>query len=148
MHIRCAGHDPLHAVTEPFQPYPTIPRRILVHTFELAIALAFLVLSVSYMLDPGRTLLASPIGQDLPAYIWLTWSLLEAVGALGVIYGLLRPRPNYRVAGLILLSTGTLMHGVAALATGIDLRDLSYLIFSAACGLRAAVTTRFALEGT
>lgn len=148
MLIRPAGHGPLRVVTEPFQPHPTVPRRIVVHTFELAIALAFLVLSASYMLDPDRTLIASPIGRELPVYLWLTWSLLEAAGAIAVIYGLLRPRPNHRVAGLILLSTGTLMHGVAALAAGIDLRDLSYLIFSAACGLRAAVATRFALEGT
>lgn len=136
----------LGALTAPFQPRPSHVRRLSAHLFELTVALGWLLVAASYITDPTATLSASPIGRELPAYLYIGWSVLELGGALGVIVGLTARLANHRVAGLVALGTGLLIHGLAAIASGFDLRDLIYLLNAGACFTRAYLVTRWALE--
>lgn len=139
------SRERVRGMTDTFITHPTVPRRLSAHLFELAVAGAWVIVAVAYILDPTRTLVMSPVGRGLPTYLWLSWSLLEAVGGSVVIGAILAARTDYRIAGLTLLAAGLTMHGLAAVLAGFDIRDLVYLLYAATCALRAVHITRLAL---
>lgn len=135
-------HQHVRAMTQSFLTQPTVPRRISAHLFELAVSAASVIVAIAYVIDPDQALLTSPIGRDLPDYLWISWSALKAVGGLTVIAAIARGRADYRIAGLILLAAGLAMNGVAAMVSSPDVRDLVYLLYATACALRAIGVAR------
>lgn len=116
--------------------------RPLANIFELAIALAWALVGVAYLTDSG-TALSSPLEQDAAGFD-IVWSVMY-IAALPLIWvGCLKPWPHWRVAGLLLLGTGLLLHGVIALDhNGTDPRVWVYWVYAVAVLLRAAVVVRY-----
>jgi len=110
------------------------------HLLEISVALSWAVLGLAYLID-GETVLRSPVGAEVGVFKYV-WSIFYVIGGPLVVYGCLRRTIAPRVAGLILLSVGLLMHGTAALLLGGDVRTVNYFIFAFACGMRAIVCWR------
>lgn len=116
--------------------------RPLANVFELAIALGWALVGLSYVLDPNLEL-RSPLTEPADPYDFM-WSVLYLL-ALPLIWGgILKFKPHWRVAGLILLGTGLLLQGALALQNGLpDPRVFIYWVYAAAVLLRAAVVVRY-----
>lgn len=116
--------------------------RPLANVFELAIALAWALVGVAYLTHPGAAL-SSPLEQDAAGFR-IVWSVMY-IAALPLIWvGCLKPWPHWRVAGLLLLGTGLVLHGVIALYhNGTDPRVWVYWVYAVAVLLRAAVVVRY-----
>lgn len=108
--------------------------------FEGAVAVTFLLVGITYVFDVHSALLHSPIAKDISHWAY-AWSVLYLCGSPLLLYGIIAWRAKARIVGLLLLGTGALMQGIAAVAfvTDFDLRIVNYFIYAAACGIRAHV---------
>jgi hypothetical protein len=104
--------------------------------FELAVALTLALVGVAWAPDVGESPLHSPVAvRMLP---WQdVWSGMYVLGAVFVFVGIPRRRCHWRVAGLVLLTTGLLLEGIAATSFAVSLRAAVYFIFATACAGRA-----------
>jgi hypothetical protein len=114
-----------------------VQERLVAHLFEAAMSVTWALVGVAYLTDHGIAL-DSPVGRDVGGFE-TAWSWLYVLACPLILYGLLRgPRDwRFRVAGLILLATGLVMHGVAAVTFHLEPRVAIYGIYAAACVLRA-----------
>lgn len=116
--------------------------RPLANIFELAIALAWSLVGLSYVLDPDAEL-RSPLASPAEPYDFM-WSILYLLALPLIWAGILKFRPHWRVAGLILLATGLLLQGTIAVQHGVsDPRVFIYWVYAVAVGLRVAAVIRY-----
>jgi hypothetical protein len=126
-------------------------RRLCQHLFEIAVAVCFAILGVTYLLHPN-TGIASPVGRVVHPFDY-AWSL-GYIAALPLIFGgIARRSTRMRVAGLVILASALIMQGIVAMFFGghIELRDLIYWIYAAVCLIRAyvaATAIRRVLDGS
>lgn len=99
------------------------------HLFELAVALAFAILGVAYLIDPQAAVL-SPVGRYVGHWQY-AWSLFYIIACAMIWNGIFMKSCAERVAGLILLGTGLAMHGIAAVTSHLEIRDAVYFLYSA-----------------
>lgn len=106
------------------------------HAFELATAIAWALVGLAYILD-AKAGVASPVGRELRPFD-LFWSGAY-LAACPMIVGAIAWRSiRFRVAGLTLLGTALVMHGIAATTGGpLEVRDGVYFVFALACLTRA-----------
>lgn len=113
-----------------------LKQRLRVHVFEIATALAWLLVGTNYLLDINATI-RSPIGATMHPFDY-GWSTMYVIGAPLVIAGIAWSSQRVRVAGLTLLGTALFMHFIAAVTqTPLEARDFIYLCYSLACLIRA-----------
>lgn len=120
----------------------SVPRRLSAHLFELTTALVWAIVGTAYLTDPD-VVTRSPVGDDVAAPLWTAWSTLELLGGLTLAASILIGDTRWRFAGLAVLATGLLMHGLASIWTGAELRDINYFLFAGTCGLRALLLARW-----
>lgn len=84
------------------------------HGFELLFGILAALSALSGLLDPS-SLAKSAVGEALHPFD-LAWNAAYLVGALGIIFGLLRPSPRVEAAALIVLSGAVLANAVAVVA--------------------------------
>ena len=109
-------------------------RRAWAHLFEMATAISWFLVAVSFFINP-QILELSPIGHVAPPFDYI-WSCLYVLGAGGIIVGVLTDRTNHRISGLVLLATGLIMQMIATVAYNPELRVGTYMVYSIACAMR------------
>lgn len=109
--------------------------RFIAHLFELATAVAYVIVGVAYLLDDHTNLRLGPLSPGVGDWAYV-FSGLEATGGPLVVVGVLAARAPLRGAGLALLGAGLIMHFVASLVGGVQPRDFVPLVFAASCWLR------------
>jgi threonine/homoserine/homoserine lactone efflux protein len=104
--------------------------------FEPATAFVWFITALSWLVDPETTAAHSPVAGGSYIVFHYYWASLYVIAAPMIWMGVARKKPAYRMAGLILLGTGLVMNGVAALSGTLEPRDLNYFVFAAACFFR------------
>jgi hypothetical protein len=117
-----------------------VAERLTGHVFEVAVAVSWALVGLSYLPSPSDTADHSPVGRNLGTFS-VVWSVLFIVGAIGVVWGVSRLQKRWRVAGLVLLATGLLMEGIGAATFEFSPRVLVYFVYCAACASRAYLLT-------
>ena len=120
--------------------------RFFANVLELGVALVWALIGLTYVLDPEAET-RSPVGSDAQPYdtIWSVFYLL----ALPFIWGgVIKLKPHWRVAGLLLLCSGLVIQGAvvvqhATIDSLWEPRTLVYWVYAVAVGLRAAVIVRY-----
>lgn len=121
-------------------PHRMMWRRLTEELFEVAVALAWLLVGATFLPAPTDTAQHSPVGRNVGVFA-TGWSLLFIIGGALTICGVLRGELGVRVAGLVLLTTGLLMEGIAAGTFNFTPRVAVYFVYAAACGARALMLT-------
>lgn len=115
--------------------------RIRAYVFELAAGLGYMFVGISFLLDPQQAAAHSTIGRQIPPFDTI-WSVMEVLGGVMMIAGVLKPLPRLRVAGLLILGTALTMRVTAGLLTAAQIGIAFHGVFALACFLRAALITR------
>lgn len=129
------------------EPRPTCtPRKVRDHAFEIAVMIGFFLVGVALLTDPTRAEL-SPVGAVVEG--WSTvWASVYVVVCPSVLLAIARGSSRLRVAGLVLVASAMLMQGTAAVVLNtFDPRSWVYVVFSAACVVRAVAVARFVRQG-
>jgi hypothetical protein len=119
------------------------------NVFELWIAIAAIVGSLFYFIDPDALLSASvskEIGSQALAFLWNAGYLASG---LGLLYGLLKPSPRIELVGLWLVAATTAINGVAILTAFGNkgaATTVTYFTLSIASLVRARVLYRTARD--
>src|SRR3954452_568889 len=95
-----------------------------------AIALVFVIVGVSFYIDPA-VILRAPVGRHTEPWAHV-WNALYITGGLAVLAGRLRGRAvlGAESLGVSLLGAGWLMNAIAAFYfQGFDGRSCTYLVF-------------------
>lgn len=122
-------------------------KRTVPHVFELAVALAWALIGLAYLIDP-TVIERSPVGRMVHPYD-LAWSIGYLIACPLIVTGVLFPRERrLRVAGLAILKTGLVMHGIAALSFDAAPRAFVYFVFAGACLLRIVHLVQLHRAGT
>lgn len=127
-------------VTHPLRVVMTAGMVLRRHTFELVVGLAWILVGTAYLFT-DNTIQLSPVGRNVGVWVQI-WSTFYVCGGVFVIFGLFKHLIQFRVAGLLLLAAGTLMHGIAAATFQWEPRVFVYFVYSAGCTLRAVVCWR------
>jgi hypothetical protein len=114
--------------------------RLLGSLFELAVAVAFAIVGLAFLIAPGAAA-HSPVGRHVHPFDD-AWSVLYLVAAPLVVAGVLRVSVRLRVCGLALLATGLVMQGVAAASFEMEPRVAIYFLYAAVAVLRAVVLSK------
>lgn len=128
--------DALATTGLPSRAFLLAVARIGDRAFELAVALTLALLGAVWAPDIGESPLHSPVGRQVLPWQDI-WSAMYLCGAVLVFVGIPRRRCQWRLAGLVLLTTGLLMEGVAAMSFAVSLRAVVYFVFATACAGRA-----------
>lgn len=115
--------------------------RIRAYVFELAAGLGYMFVGISFLLNPREVAAHSIIGRQIPPFDTI-WSVLEVLGGVMMLAGVLKPLPRLRVAGLLILGTALTMRVAAGLLTDPQVGILFHGVFAVACFLRALLITR------
>lgn len=133
------GFHPMdHAITR----LAALQERFIAHLFEGAVAIGWAIIGIAYLTN-AHLEDHSPIGREVQPFD-LVWSILYLVACPMILYGLWWGSRHWRwrVAGLILLTTGLIMQGIAAATFELEPRVAVYAVYAAACFLRAALLTQ------
>lgn len=96
-----------------------------------AIALVFVIVGISFYIDPA-VILRAPVGKQTEPWAHV-WNGLYITGGLAVLAGRVRGHSilGAEILGVSLLGAGWLMNAVAAFyVQGFDPRSCTYLIFA------------------
>lgn len=94
-------------------PLPPSPRRArleatLSNSFELWLAFAGVLSALNFALTPASRAMTT-VGGINPTFAW-TWTILYAVGSIGILIGLIKLDDRIEVAGLILFAVATMVN--------------------------------------
>jgi hypothetical protein len=121
-----------------------VGRRLKGHLFEVATAAAWPLVGLAYLFSAGAAA-HSAVGQQAHP-LDTVWSIFYVVGGPAVLVGIAarehRSALRWRVAGLVMLSSGLLMQALAVAVYNPDPRIGTLLAYAAACGLRALACAR------
>lgn len=121
--------------------------RVTGHLFELAVAISWMLVGMSFIPNPTDTAAHSPVGRNLGVFA-VVWSIMFIAGGLLVVWGVLRSVLGVRVGGLLLLATGLMMEGIGALTFEPSPRVLVYFVYCLACLARGIGLTMEQRRGT
>lgn len=125
---------------------PVVAQRFIVHGFETAVAVAWFLVGISYIVNPGYTAVHSTIGRDLAYWQWI-WSVMYVVAGPAVIYGLYWRKVEFRIAGLLLLASGLSIQFVAACTVVIQVRTFTFLTYALVCYLKLIMLRGVYMKG-
>lgn len=115
--------------------------RIRAYIFELATGIAYLLSGLAFLISPRAVASHSLIGRQVYPFDTI-WSVLEVLGGVLLLAGVLKPVPRLRVAGLLLLGTALMMWVTAGFLTAPQLRVAFNLVYALACFTRAWLIVR------
>lgn len=125
----------------PNHPRPGWRWRVAIaESFEIAVAIAGICGALAFMLDTTARGEAS-IGRFGLTIAW-AWNTMYLVGALGTLYGLMRPSKRVEFAGLILLGCAIAMN---ALSVAQISGTRGYVVIATFVALVAAAAARAGL---
>lgn len=115
-----------------------VVQRLRGHAFEAAVAAANVLAGVAWLTFPSVGM-HSAVGRSVHPLDY-AWSVLYIVGGTVVLVTLARERDlRWRAAGLLVMATGLVMQGTAAVTFALEPRALTYFVYAIACVMRAAV---------